>query len=663
MKKFSYLMIIVLISSLVLAGCSLLSNVGQVPTTEQSVLSRNGSPITYDDVTLTGGSQAGHFPEIWDLTACDMIISFTYNANGLVDDAGAHAWAELGIRQLGYGDFNPTWQVEGAGVWLATDYEWSVNTFDPDPVGAPNLDLDDKLILQKAGGHGEGDYNLPSAPPAPGNNHRVWWDRDGVNPWQSGATANTNGIYNVVIKLHATTVTSGTAYMTIKGLDQGFETDGNWNTIELTPAGMTFTGDMTKMQVFYGLYGYGATHSVTFEDITVEGCLAILPSVPTITWPANGVYITTAALTHIDWTDSTGTFTPFEYKYEAYGDANYTSLIYSSGWLNVSEIQSPGTPEDVYYIRVMAKDSIGNLSDWSNGSANPYIIYKITVDNTPPVITAGTPTGIIGLNDWWTSDVTVPFSATDNLSGFAPDGVLSIDLASKTTVGEGVALNVTSDGISDRAGNLAVGIQAGPFKVDLTPPMVIVTLPNSGVYLLNQVVSATWSATDAHSGVVPPTTGTILINTSSVGTGQTLTVPVGTAVDYAGNPSAVVTANYSVVYAYSDILPPINPDGSSIFKLGSTVPVKFQLRDANGTFVPNAIAKIYLLKISNGITGTELEAVSTSAATTGNLFRYDSTSNQYIFNLATKPLSTGTWQIRIELVDDGMSYIVKIGLK
>ena len=36
---------------------------------------------------------------------------------------------------------------------------------------------------------------------------------------------------------------------------------------------MTFTGDMERMQVFYGLYGDGATHSVAFEDITVEGCL------------------------------------------------------------------------------------------------------------------------------------------------------------------------------------------------------------------------------------------------------------------------------------------------------------------------------------------------------------------------------------------------------
>lgn len=157
--------------------------------------------------------------------------------------------------------------LEGSGVWLATDYDWGMNTFDADVT--PTLDLDDKLILQRKGGQGESYYNLPSTPPAPGNNHRVWWDRDGVDPWQNPATANTGGIYQIVITLHANSATTGTAYMKVRDLYQGFEVDGNWSTIELTPAGMTFNGDMTNLQVFYGLYGYGATHSVSFTDITV----------------------------------------------------------------------------------------------------------------------------------------------------------------------------------------------------------------------------------------------------------------------------------------------------------------------------------------------------------------------------------------------------------
>jgi hypothetical protein len=242
--------------------------------------------MDYDDVGLSGGFQAGHFGDVWDLTQCDLTISFTYDATGLVDDFGgdAHAWAELGIRQIGYGDFNPTWMAEGAGVWLATDYDWNVDTFDPDPEGSPSLDLDDKLILQKGGGQGEGNYNLPSVPPNPWANHAVWFDRDGVDQWQAemwgaidGVTYNTGGTYAVVITLHADHATTGTAYMTVNGEPQGFY-DPGWHPgpADLMPAGMTFTGDMKMMQVFYGIYGYGPTHSVGFDDITVTGCLTCL---------------------------------------------------------------------------------------------------------------------------------------------------------------------------------------------------------------------------------------------------------------------------------------------------------------------------------------------------------------------------------------------------
>jgi hypothetical protein len=243
----------------------------------------------YGDVTLSGGFQAGHFNDWWDLTEADMTISFTYNATGLVDEFGgdAHAWAQLGVRSPCYGDFNPTWEVEGAGVWLATDYHWAVNTFEPDPEGSPTLDIDDKLHLQKGGGQGEGDYNLPSTPPNPGNNHRFWFDRDGVDQWQAthplavdGGTYNTEGTYDIVITLHATSDTEGTAYMTINGLNQGFEINGDWSNMELSPAGMTFTGDMKHLQVFFGMYGYGATHSVSFENIEVTGRLAEPPLAP-----------------------------------------------------------------------------------------------------------------------------------------------------------------------------------------------------------------------------------------------------------------------------------------------------------------------------------------------------------------------------------------------
>jgi hypothetical protein len=62
--------------------------------------------------------------------------------------------------------------------------------------------------------------------------------------------------------------------MTVNGEDQGFYVP-NWHAgpADLMPAGMTWTGDMKYMQVYYGMVGYGATHGVEFRDITITGCV------------------------------------------------------------------------------------------------------------------------------------------------------------------------------------------------------------------------------------------------------------------------------------------------------------------------------------------------------------------------------------------------------
>ena len=230
----------------------------------------------YGTITLTSEFQSGNFSKIYDLTKYDMLISCTFDGTGLIDDSGCHAWAEIGIRAEGYSNFNPTWLSEGAGIWIATDYDWTNNTFDPDPF-SPTLDLDDKIILQKGGGWGEGSYNLPSTPPEPGTNYGIWFDRDGVNPYQAtnwgsidGCTYNTNGRYKIHLYIHATSSSAGQAYLKINNVSQGFYV-GGWKNAqpEIYPAGMTFTGNMTQMQVFYGLYGYGAIHTIKFENIQV----------------------------------------------------------------------------------------------------------------------------------------------------------------------------------------------------------------------------------------------------------------------------------------------------------------------------------------------------------------------------------------------------------
>jgi FG-GAP repeat protein len=114
--------------------------------------------------------------------------------------------------------------------------------------------------------------------------------------------------------------------------------------------------------------------------------------------------------------------------------------------------------------------------------------------------------------------------------------------------------------------------------------------------------------------------------------------------------------------SWSGFLQPINGDDSSIFKLGSTIPVKFQLTGACSGIV-NAVAHLLVAKVSNSVVGTEMEAVSTSAADAGNTFRYDTSTGQYIFNLSTKSLNSGSWALRVDLGDDVANRVVTVSLK
>lgn len=303
-------------------------------------------------------------------------------------------------------------------------------------------------------------------------------------------------------------------------------------------------------------------------------------------------------------------------------------------------VSTEGTTK-VYY---RSTDKAGNIEATKE--------QLIKIDKTPPTI-SGAATTPPNANGWYNSDVAVHFTASDTVSGI---DAVTPDITIST---EGTDQSVTGTAI-DQAGNSASFNVTG-INIDKTPPQVTVNAPADGSeYLLNENVPADWSAADALSGLALAT-GTVVggqaIDTSTVGT-KTFTV---VATDNAGN-QITKTVTYHVGYAYSGILSPIKGDGSSVFKQGSTVPVKFQLKDANGSFVTGATVKLYVAKVDNGTVGEELEAVSTSAATTGNLFRYESTDNQYIFNLSTKGLSTGTWQLRI-LLDDGTSKYAVIPLK
>lgn len=179
--------------------------------------------------------------------------------------------------------------------------------------------------------------------------------------------------------------------------------------------------------------------------------------------------------------------------------------------------------------------------------------------------------------------------------------------------------------------------------VDTTPPLITITAPAAGAaYAQGQAATADWTAGDDASGIDWDETSATPLDTTTPGI-HTFTV---TATDRAGNVSQA-SVLYTV-YATTGIAPPVDANGASVFKAGSTVPLKFRLAAANGVPVTGLSPKGYVAMLTNGVPGPWRAAVSTSAADKGNTFR-ETGSGTYLFDLSTKGLAPGVWRVRIDI--------------
>lgn len=110
-----------------------------------------------------------------------------------------------------------------------------------------------------------------------------------------------------------------------------------------------------------------------------------------------------------------------------------------------------------------------------------------------------------------------------------------------------------------------------------------------------------------------------------------------TAEDAAGNTSS---GSFTVTVVPSctatALQQPVNPDGSSVFKIGSGVPLKIVLSNCYGTTRDLVTPQVALKRLDTSPDGAVNEVVSTGAANEGTTMRYDATGGQHIYNLSTK---------------------------
>jgi hypothetical protein len=130
-----------------------------------------------------------------------------------------------------------------------------------------------------------------------------------------------------------------------------------------------------------------------------------------------------------------------------------------------------------------------------------------------------------------------------------------------------------------------------------------------------------------------------------------------------GSLNVVYSVNACLGDLGHSILQPINANGLSTFKQGSTVPAKFRVCDANGNSVATAgVVKTFTLAAV--LKGTmPLNTTDDIVSTTPDAaFRWDPTGQQWIFNISTKNLQPGnTYVYQIQL-NDGSTIPFQYGL-
>jgi hypothetical protein len=231
----------------------------------------------------------------------------------------------------------------------------------------------------------------------------------------------------------------------------------------------------------------------------------------------------------------------------------------------------------------------------------------------------------------------------------------SVSTNGTSTASRKVKDNATNE---SAAGELQVNVDAA------NPTLGDGDCPTAGPFILNSgggTQSVSITASDGESGVDnAASTLSGSVNTSTVGE-KTVNFK---AVDHVGH-EVTKECTYNVNYAFSGFLQPINHQTGtdvSTFKAGSTVPVKFQLKDANANVVQSASAPQWLTPAEQGATNQAVdEDVFSLTATTGSSFKWDGT--QYHYNWTTKGQSSGFYyKIGVRL-DDGQTYYQNISLR
>ena len=432
---------------------------------------------------------------------------------------------------------------------------------------------------------------------------------------------------------------------------------------------------------------YAASGATTISSTTIAGT-----SVPPLVFSAEGTTsLTFSAKDNLGNVESTKTFTiKIDKTAPAITDLGPTTSPNGAGWYKTDvtnrfkaadtlsgldgacvtafplvageNVQSKVTTAEGLAVKVMSD----SCTDAAGNTATAIASAAFKIDKTAPDIVNLGPTTQPNGDLWYNTDVTNRFKVTELLSGVdaacqAAFPLVGADrIQSKTTVGEGLAIVVTSDGCADLAGNISPGKLSGVFKIDKTAPLVEILSPATGnTIVLSLAVNGT--ASDNLSGVKSVTlNGVAAVYNAGAGTWAT-----AGNVNLACGPNtltAVATDNAALSRSASvtvtrlcftfEYLPPLEQSyagGLTVVndgKYGRVIPVKGVVQRAGGVQQTDADLAALGLTLRIGVNGVPcsggaasdaVEEYADAGLSSGgtNLFRW-TLDGLWIYNLDTK---------------------------
>jgi hypothetical protein len=293
----------------------------------------------------------------------------------------------------------------------------------------------------------------------------------------------------------------------------------------------------------------------------------------------------------------------------------------------------------------------GGLSDSDSAT---YTVVRDR-DTTPPVIDHQV-IGTQGDNGWYTSDVSLSWSVTENESPetLQKDGCVDQNITSDQ-LEETYSCSATSEGGS--AGPVAVSI-----KRDATAPTNVAftggNIQDGGSYYFSIVPSGPTgcSADDATSGLA-------FCNVSGGGTTVGAHSYTATAQDNAGN-QVQASLSYTVLpWELKGFYQPVDMNGVwNTVKGGSTVPLKFEVFAGSNELTNTSVVDGFTVKgaacPNTGSATDDIELVTTG----GTSLRYDSTGGQFIQNWQSPKKPGACYSVTMK-TDDGSSISANFILK